>query len=241
MSFLRYFFAISLSLIIHSFVLWVAPQNKAMAMPAGVTTTSVSINFVSAPAAPPTKAVKKTTEEVKKTVNKEIEKVKPLKSVPKKSAKKVTKKPVKPEQVVAKKTVSKEEVTKEKVIKNKEKQPEKITDITETPKKAVSPLASSGVSNKLPLIEKASFLSKPTAPKYPRLARKKGVEGTATYEIWLNEQGEQIKQILASSSGARMLDNAALSAIKKWQFSPQKINGQAIAHRIFVPVRFKLD
>nr|WP_238925444.1 energy transducer TonB [Vibrio sp. S11_S32] len=84
-------------------------------------------------------------------------------------------------------------------------------------------------------------MSPPTKPRYPRLAQRKGIEGTATYEIWLDKNGHQIKQTLLSSSGANLLDKAALDAIKKWKFTPQKVNGIAMAHRVQIPIRFKLD
>lgn len=61
------------------------------------------------------------------------------------------------------------------------------------------------------------------------------------YEVWLDENGDQVRQILISSSGATILDNSALKAIKKWKFSPHIVNGQKMAHRVRLPVRFKLD
>ncbi|MCG9629757.1 energy transducer TonB [Vibrio sp. Isolate30] len=99
-----------------------------------------------------------------------------------------------------------------------------------------------GLTNIEPvLVTKPTFSARPTPPKYPRQARRRGVEGVATYEIWLDEDGKQVKQALVNSSGALLLDKAALDAIKKWKFSPHTVNGRAIAHRVQVPVRFKLD
>ncbi|WP_412179249.1 energy transducer TonB [Vibrio fortis] len=87
---------------------------------------------------------------------------------------------------------------------------------------------------------KPSFSVRPTPPKYPRQARRRGVEGVATYEIWLDEDGKQVKQALVNSSGALLLDKAALDAIKMEIFTTHR-NGRAIAHRVRVPVRFNLD
>ena len=99
-----------------------------------------------------------------------------------------------------------------------------------------------GVSNSQPvLVNKPRFSARPVQPVYPRQARRRGVEGVATYEIWLDEDGKQVKQALVNSSGALLLDKAALDAIKKWKFSPHTVNGRAIAHRVRVPVRFNLD
>lgn len=102
-------------------------------------------------------------------------------------------------------------------------------------------VVNSGVSSEPILVTKPAFLSKPVQPRYPRIARKRGIEGVATYEIWLDEKGQQVKQVLISSSGATILDKSALDAIKQWQFSTHTVNGVAMAHRIQIPVRFKLD
>ncbi|MGF1762082.1 energy transducer TonB [Aliivibrio kagoshimensis] len=226
-------------------VLWAIPQNTAMAMPAGANTTSVSLHFVVAPAAKKSEAVPlKAKKQVSKkqtanVLNKELlTKRKPVQK---------QKPPVKKPRPIVSPPVVKEEVANvvtenKSVTKKAEKKKKVITEkLSKSDEDSPTRPVSSGANQKLPVIEKATFVSKPIAPKYPRLARNKGVQGTATYEIWLNEHGEQIKQILTSSSGAKILDKAALKAIKKWQFSPQKINGQAIAHRVFVPVRFNLD
>lgn len=110
------------------------------------------------------------------------------------------------------------------------------TDTAKVPQKS-----NQGASAQPILVEKPSFLSRPTAPHYPRLARKRGLEGVALYEIWLDDEGNQVKQVLISSSGATLLDKSALDAIKQWQFSPHTVNGHSMAHRVHIPVRFKLD
>ncbi|AUI87827.1 hypothetical protein BS333_15645 [Vibrio azureus] len=91
------------------------------------------------------------------------------------------------------------------------------------------------------LIEKPKFITQPVQPRYPRSARKRGIEGVALYEVWLDKNGKQIRQVLIQSSGAKVLDSSALQAIKQWQFSPYISDGQRIAHRIQIPVRFRLD
>ncbi|MGO5000384.1 energy transducer TonB [Oceanisphaera sp. W20_SRM_FM3] len=90
-------------------------------------------------------------------------------------------------------------------------------------------------------IDTPSFTHKPAAIAYPVQAKRRGQEGTVLIEVWLDEQGRQIKRVLAKSSGVSTLDNAALKAIVKWRFSAYLENGRAIAHRVHIPVRFKLD
>ncbi|MFA0123973.1 energy transducer TonB, partial [Vibrio sp. 10N.261.48.A2] len=149
--------------------------------------------------------------------------------------------PKKVEKKVVEKTAEKKPIQKKPVT-----QPEKLADKKvdkNMDESANQPRqVNQGVSNQEPvLITRPSFSARPTPPSYPRQARRRGVEGVATYEVWLDAEGKQIKQALVNSSGALMLDNAALKAIKKWKFSPHTVNGRAIAHRVQIPVRFKLD
>lgn len=90
-------------------------------------------------------------------------------------------------------------------------------------------------------IEKPSFKTRPSPIAYPVQARRRGLEGTVVVEVWLDEQGKQTKRVLARSSGVNVLDKAAIKAIAKWRFSAYIENGQALAHRVQIPIRFKLD
>ena len=262
----RYVIAGGASLVIHAALLFVAQESKVFAMPAGSQSNTVSINFT--PKSTPSPAQQKTITEpvepepIKETVSQaepkpvEPKAVEPKQAKPTPKKKAITNKP-QPEKV-EKKVVEKKPVTEKKVVKKKRPelkpepkskptpQPEKLAD-----KKVDRNLAESanqpqqvnqGVSNQEPvLVTKPSFSSRPTPPNYPRQARRRGVEGVATYEVWLDAEGKQIKQALVNSSGALMLDNAALDAIKQWKFSPHTVNGRAIAHRVQIPVRFRLD
>ncbi|PTP82517.1 energy transducer TonB [Vibrio splendidus] len=262
----RYVIAGGASLVIHAALLFVAQESKVFAMPAGSQSNTVSINFT--PKSTPSPAQQKTITEpvepepIKETVSQaepkpvEPKAVEPKQAKPTPKKKAITNKP-QPKKV-EKKVVEKKPVTEKKVVKKKRPelkpepkskptpQPEKLAD-----KKVDRNLAESanqpqevnqGVSNQEPvLVTKPSFSSRPTPPNYPRQARRRGVEGVATYEVWLDAEGKQIKQALVNSSGALMLDNAALDAIKQWKFSPHTVNGRAIAHRVQIPVRFRLD
>ncbi|MCL1124534.1 energy transducer TonB [Shewanella surugensis] len=85
-----------------------------------------------------------------------------------------------------------------------------------------------------------SFTSPPAQPRYPRLARKKGLEGIATLEVLFNQAGEQLSLTLISSSGFNLLDKAALDAVKQWHFSAPD-EQIAYAYKVRVPVRFVLN
>ena len=242
----RYLAAAGISLAIHTALIWSVPEKKAFAMPTGSTSSQVNIQLV-APSVPTPQSIQTEKNEVTKpkeqpkqqaTVEKKVQKqVVKKKAVKSKSKKKMVKKPTVSEPVEPKKKILKEKVETKpttNTVKKKDKPVEKES--------TAKPVASkSGATEKPQLVQKPSFLKRPNAPRYPRLAQRKGIEGTALYEIWLNENGKQIKQELITSSGAQVLDEAALSAIRDWQFSPQLIDGQAIAHRVQIPVRFSLN
>ena len=249
----RYVIAGGASLVIHAAMLFVAQESKVFAMPAGSQSNTVSINFT--PKSVPSQAQQKTVtqpvepEPIKETVSHPEPKPVDRKAVEPKQAKPAPKKkaitnkpqPKKVEKKVVEKTVEKKPIQKKPVTQPKklaDKKVDKNMDESANQPRQVN----QGVSNQEPvLITRPSFSARPTPPSYPRQARRRGVEGVATYEVWLDAEGKQIKQALVNSSGALMLDNAALKAIKKWKFSPHTVNGRAIAHRVQIPVRFKLD
>nr|WP_267135492.1 energy transducer TonB [Vibrio sp. CK2-1] len=233
-------------------------------MPVGTQASTISLQFVKAPS--PSTSNKSEIKPTESTNQKSSsEKAEPTPPTPKAAPPVANKKPVtKPQPVkkpdpikkkkpiekqsVAKKEIEKKPVSKRSIVKepsiDKSQPKAKVEPTVEKELTAQASPASSakqGVSEKPILVEQPSFLAPPTKPRYPRLAQRRGIEGTAMYEIWLDENGQQIKQNLLSSSGASMLDQAALEAIKKWKFSPRKINGTSIAHRVQVPIRFKLD
>lgn len=100
--------------------------------------------------------------------------------------------------------------------------------------------AKQGVAQTNIMLNRPTFSSPPSQPLYPKLARKRGFEGTVTVEVMFNQIGEQLSLTLIDSSGFTLLDKAALNAVEKWQFSapsPQT----AYAYTVRVPVTFALN
>ena len=89
-------------------------------------------------------------------------------------------------------------------------------------------------------LAKPLFAAAPPQPTYPKIARKKGLEGTATIEVMFNELGEQLALTLVKSSGFSLLDQAALDAVENWQFAAP---AQRLAshYKVRVPIRFALN
>lgn len=111
-------------------------------------------------------------------------------------------------------------------------------DVKATPNVA-SATADSAQTNIVELA-KPLFAAAPPQPTYPKIARKKGLEGTATIEVMFNELGEQLALTLVKSSGFSLLDQAALDAVENWQFAAP---AQRLAshYKVRVPIRFALN
>ncbi|MBT0072193.1 energy transducer TonB [Vibrio alginolyticus] len=242
----RYVIAGGASLAIHAALLFVSQETKVFAMPAGNPASSVSLNLVSAPpavekstpenVAPPKEQPQDQPEPEKKIVKKQVVKKDAVKK------KVVEKKPEpvkqsKPKTVEPTKTVTKQKVQPEAKPKKKTEPVKKET----VAQQSAPASQSKGATSQPVLVDKPTFVSQPTQPRYPRSAQRRGIEGVALYEIWLDENGNQIKQVLIESSGSESLDASALRAIKQWQFTPHISGGLKVAHRVQVPVRFKLD
>ncbi|PNI02036.1 energy transducer TonB [Vibrio diazotrophicus] len=148
-----------------------------------------------------------------------------------------------PTPIVEQKPLSKPEKSVSKAEEHVSVQPSKEEpETTQAEKRQHTPPAKVNAQDSKPmLVKKPRFNAKPTPVTYPRIARKKGLEGKVLIEVWLDEQGNQIKQLLLESSGHRVLDERALSTIKEWRFSNQLEQGQAIAHRVQIPINFQLQ
>ncbi|WP_318481346.1 energy transducer TonB [Photobacterium leiognathi] len=260
----RYAIAGSASILFHSLLVSAMPDKKIITMPVSEP-ASVSVNLVSLPIAKPEpviqpivetpvepiKPVAKTMTPAPKTeMKKLVQKTKPVtkpkaeskkKAVPKKPApKKANVKKLVQNKTVKKAQPTKPITTSKKFTLDKPNNKPATKSVVEVNKKTKNQQAILG-SSEPQLVSKPTFATKPSPVSYPRLAKRRGIEGTVLVEVLIGKDGKQLKQKLAKSSGASVLDKAALKAIKLWRFSPHIIDGKAIAHRVQIPVRFKLD
>lgn len=86
----------------------------------------------------------------------------------------------------------------------------------------------------------AAYLSNPP-PVYPLSARRRGIEGTVLVRAEVSAEGACLRADLKKSSGAEMLDQAALEAVRKWRFVPARRGAVAVVAWVEVPVTFKLE
>ena len=80
-----------------------------------------------------------------------------------------------------------------------------------------------------------------TAPMYPALARRMGEEGEVVLRVELSEDGQIASVRVATSSGFRRLDEAALVAIKNWRCHAAQRAGQPVRAVAIQPFTFSLE
>ena len=78
-------------------------------------------------------------------------------------------------------------------------------------------------------------------PAYPELARQRGQEGQVVVLVNVDIHGNPTSVLLETSSGYSLLDQASITAIRKWKFSPASRNGEAVPGAVRVPVFFRLQ
>jgi TonB family protein len=74
------------------------------------------------------------------------------------------------------------------------------------------------------------------APVYPALARQAGVEGTVTIAATIDANGNVTGTSVVRS--VPLLNQAALNAVKEWQYQPQRVGGKAVPSVVTVNVNF---
>jgi periplasmic protein TonB len=77
-------------------------------------------------------------------------------------------------------------------------------------------------------------------PVYPEICRQMHQQGKVQLLAEVSAGGNPIMVSLKESSGFRLLDAAAMQAVKRWKFQPATIGGLPITSRIEVPVQFEL-
>lgn len=89
------------------------------------------------------------------------------------------------------------------------------------------------------IITEPRFRSTPLP--YPRRARDLGQEGTAMIRVKIDPRGLPAEVLLLESSGYAVLDHAAVKAVGRWQFEPERRGGRAVSGWADVPVRYVLN
>lgn len=77
-------------------------------------------------------------------------------------------------------------------------------------------------------------------PVYPPLARRRGKEGRVVLTLLIDQNG-MLQEIDITEPAGYGLTEAAIAAVKNSTFAPARVNGQKVASRAILPIRFKLE
>lgn len=75
-------------------------------------------------------------------------------------------------------------------------------------------------------------------PTYPAIAQSARVEGTVIIQATIDESGRVVDATVLRS--VPLLDQAALDAVRQWQYTPTRLNGVPVSVVMTVTVRFQL-
>ena len=78
-------------------------------------------------------------------------------------------------------------------------------------------------------------------PEYPRIARRRGYNGTVVLKVLVNKYGRVSHLKIFESSGYSVLDKSALRSVKNWLFEPGMKGNINVGMWVMVPIRFRLD
>lgn len=163
-------------------------------------------------------------------------------------AKKTKKKPKpfpkpKPKKVI-KKVIKKPEMDPPKDIPEKTVEMPKIPDMheqaeTKTVSKDIDKEEEPGSGKQIIRMAIPLYRSNPP-PRYPVLARRRGLQGNVVLEVLVSRFGNVIDLRVLSSSGHPILDRAAKSSVKHWTFEPGMRGKKKVKMWVRVPIRFEL-
>jgi protein TonB len=86
----------------------------------------------------------------------------------------------------------------------------------------------------------ADYLQNPR-PVYPPLSKRMGEQGQVVYSVLIGTDGLPVSARLVRSSGFDRLDDASLSAVMRWRYTPGKRNGVPTALSFNVPINWVLE
>jgi len=78
-------------------------------------------------------------------------------------------------------------------------------------------------------------------PTYPPQAFRQGVEGWVEVEYTVTERGATTDVEVVAAEPRGVFDDAAISAVAGWRYRPRIVNGQPVAQRTSVTLRFNVE
>jgi TonB family protein len=79
-----------------------------------------------------------------------------------------------------------------------------------------------------------------TPPRYPPDARKSKITGVVVADLVIDEIGA-VRDVLIEESPSDLLSAAAIEALEQWRFAPATMDGEPVAVRYIVTIKFNLQ
>ena len=100
-----------------------------------------------------------------------------------------------------------------------------------------------GTTSKFTIYEEPPVAVKQVPPVYPRFLKESGISGTVFLQVEVLDNGkvgavEVLKSLMPGEGG---LDEAAIKAVKQWEFSPAQSGGKPVACWVTFPISFSLE
>ena len=78
-------------------------------------------------------------------------------------------------------------------------------------------------------------------PVYPQRALRSGIEGVVTVEFTIDVDGSVKDPEIVKAKPPRIFDKAVLTAISKWKFNPDIVDGKPVEKRARQDIKFSLE
>jgi protein TonB len=101
--------------------------------------------------------------------------------------------------------------------------------------------SSPGQADSPVLVTNPRYRRPPRPADYPSRAIDLGQTGSVTLRALVSPQGETRNTRVHRSSGSGLLDQAALAAVKNWEFQPAELDGRPVHAWVEVRVHFRLN
>jgi protein TonB len=78
-------------------------------------------------------------------------------------------------------------------------------------------------------------------PKYPKVSRERGEEGRIRLRLEINAKGLVEGVEIIASTGFKLLDDAAVKAVRSAEFIPARLAGEPVFSKAEISLEFKLN
>lgn len=116
-----------------------------------------------------------------------------------------------------------------------------LVEAPRPPPPAPTPPAAQAASAAPPATRPEPIAGSTPAPRYPPQAFRRGERGVVVVLAAIGPDGVPTSVSLAQSSGSRLLDRAALDAVRNWRFRPAMANGRPTTGNVAIPIEFNLE